>query len=336
MHFKTGDKVRFLNETGSGIVKSVLTNGKVVVEIEDGFDIPYHATELVLANAEQITERKKAEQKPDTLFANKKWQPNDGFEEFKAEEQFNEESIYLVFEPQDLNKPTEGNLQFGLVNKSTVNICFIIHEQLPDNSYKLIKQLNSEANSFTVIDEIKRSQLDNIPTLRVDVLFYSNRGAEIYKPVTTVVKFKAARFFKENNYKIFKGFNTKLLATKIFDLKNSNFIIEEEGFNETTTPSKKQKDTELLEVDLHIEQLNPNYKSLDPSAILALQLAQFKSKLDFAITNQYKKAVFIHGVGNGVLKTEIRKILKEYIDLKVRDASFLKYGNGATEVLIEF
>ena len=57
MHYKTGDKVRFLNEIGNGIVKSVLSNGKILVETEDGFDIPYYASELVLADASQIPYR---------------------------------------------------------------------------------------------------------------------------------------------------------------------------------------------------------------------------------------------------------------------------------------
>ncbi|MFL5752968.1 MAG: hypothetical protein ACJ76F_06145 [Bacteroidia bacterium] len=42
----------------------------------------------------------------------------------------------------------------------------------------------------------------------------------------------------------------------------------------------------------------------------------------------------MHGVGNGRLKQEITAILKNYPELGVQDASYKKYGFGATEVII--
>ena len=38
--FKSGDKVRFLNDIGGGIVNKVNDNGIVVVQTSDGFEIP--------------------------------------------------------------------------------------------------------------------------------------------------------------------------------------------------------------------------------------------------------------------------------------------------------
>lgn len=336
MHYKTGDKVRFLNEIGNGIVKSVLSNGKILVETEDGFDIPYYASELVLADASQITERKRLEQKPDMKFNNKKWERGDDFKEFTANEILSDDCIYMVFEPLDPSKPCEGNLNFGFINKTLANTIIVIHEQLPDNSYKCIKHVFVSSDSYSVVEEIKRSQINDIPLYRVDILFYNSKAAQLPMPISTLVKVKATRFFKENNFKVFKGFNTRFLSTKIVDLKNAQFLFEEEPYNEIQTPEKRQIDKSLLEVDLHVEKINPDFKNLESSAILALQLSFFRKNLDYAIKEQFKRAVFIHGVGNGVLKTEILKIVKEYADLKARDASFLKYGYGATEVLLDF
>ena len=51
--------------------------------------------------------------------------------------------------------------------------------------------------------------------------------------------------------------------------------------------------------------------------------------------NKHKKIVFIHGVGNGVLKNEIRKALeKKYKWHTFQDASFKEYGYGATMVIV--
>ena len=51
MNLKPGDKVSFLNEKRDGIVKKILNNKMVIVEIEDGFDIPVAINDLVKSDA---------------------------------------------------------------------------------------------------------------------------------------------------------------------------------------------------------------------------------------------------------------------------------------------
>ena len=48
MNFKIGDKVRFLNEKGEGTVSKIINKTNVGVTIEDGFEIPYANSQLVL------------------------------------------------------------------------------------------------------------------------------------------------------------------------------------------------------------------------------------------------------------------------------------------------
>ncbi len=43
MEFSKGEKVRFLDETGNGIIKAKLTNDNYLVETNDGFEIVYPA-----------------------------------------------------------------------------------------------------------------------------------------------------------------------------------------------------------------------------------------------------------------------------------------------------
>jgi len=44
--------------------------------------------------------------------------------------------------------------------------------------------------------------------------------------------------------------------------------------------------------------------------------------------------VFIHGIGEGVLKAELEYLFRRYGNLKYYDADYQKYGRGATEVYI--
>ena len=47
MSIRIGDKVRFLNEAGEGIVTSFKDKNTALVEISDGFEIPYAIKYLV-------------------------------------------------------------------------------------------------------------------------------------------------------------------------------------------------------------------------------------------------------------------------------------------------
>ncbi|WP_430927774.1 Smr/MutS family protein [Polaribacter marinivivus] len=96
---------------------------------------------------------------------------------------------------------------------------------------------------------------------------------------------------------------------------------------------KKDKNEVVLEVDLHINQLTNSTRGLDNYDMLNLQLDTAKRKVEFAIQKRISKIVFIHGVGEGVLKSELLRLLNKY-PVKYYDASYKKYGLGATEVYV--
>ena len=89
-----------------------------------------------------------------------------------------------------------------------------------------------------------------------------------------------------------------------------------------------------MEVDLHINQLVKNPKGMGNYEILNLQLETAKRQLEFAMSKRIQKVVFIHGVGEGVLKEELRYLFNKYDSVKHYDADYQKYGLGATEVYI--
>ena len=111
---------------------------------------------------------------------------------------------------------------------------------------------------------------------------------------------------------------------------------------EKETPKKKppvarrpkERNTPKLEVDLHIHQLVKSTKGMDNFEILNLQLETAKRQLEFAIRKRIQKVVFIHGVGAGVLKEELKYLFNKYEVVKFYDADYKKYGLGATEVYI--
>ena len=65
-----------------------------------------------------------------------------------------------------------------------------------------------------------------------------------------------------------------------------------------------------------------------------VQIDYFKRMLESAITAEYTKVTFIHGVGNGVLKNAVIEELKNYHNTENRMASIAKFGVGAIDVII--
>lgn len=95
---------------------------------------------------------------------------------------------------------------------------------------------------------------------------------------------------------------------------------------------KSKKEEFVLEIDLHIEKLVPNKRGMSNYDILTLQAETVKRQMDFAQRNRIPKVVFIHGVGEGVLKAELDFLLGRYDNVTFQDANYQKYGLGATEV----
>lgn len=144
-----------------------------------------------------------------------------------------------------------------------------------------------------------------------------------------VMTFFVNELIKINNSNELSGFfSTQSLGSVLKDKeepKKRSFVKEK----------RSRKDEFVLEVDLHIEKLVPSKRGMSNYDILTLQMETAKRQLDFAIKNRMPKVVFIHGVGEGVLKAELDFMLGRYDTISFQDANYQKYGLGATEVYIK-
>ena len=99
--------------------------------------------------------------------------------------------------------------------------------------------------------------------------------------------------------------------------------------------SKKYKYEGVLEIDLHLEKLVEFPGNLEDWQRLHTQMQHVKNCLGAAMNKNIKRIVFIHGVGTGVLKTELHNYLSNYENLVIEAADFREYGEGATEIFIK-
>lgn len=93
---------------------------------------------------------------------------------------------------------------------------------------------------------------------------------------------------------------------------------------------------DLVEVDLHIHELVDSEAGMDNAAMLDVQMQHFERMMRRAEREKIHRVVFIHGIGQGVLRAEIRKHLDMYFpDVTYQDARYEEYGYGATEVRLK-
>ena len=144
-----------------------------------------------------------------------------------------------------------------------------------------------------------------------------------------------------------EGFLMKFAPNELIKISNSSDLIntiKSQGVikkNIDINPPKKQatekvkvskQDFGVPEFDLHIEKLVKSKGGMTNYDILNLQAETAKRHVEFAIKNRIPKIVFIHGVGEGVLKAELDFMLGRYENITFQDANYQKYGLGATEV----
>ena len=177
-----------------------------------------------------------------------------------------------------------------------------------------VRFLNSDGHGIiTKILDLERVELEN------------NYGfLEEYKIYELVPERKQEDYETENlafDQEIKSKLNSEKTNNKNFDLKRKFRHLESYGSKERVV------------LDLHIENLIDSHNGMSNSAILKIQMSHFKSFLNKSIDKKQKKIVVIHGVGEGVLRHEIRKELDIYHPyFEYYDASYDDFGYGATEI----
>ena len=112
-------------------------------------------------------------------------------------------------------------------------------------------------------------------------------------------------------------------------LAYGNYFHQKDNDNKSSNSFKRDKSSTILKIDLHIELLSGSYQYLDNFEIVQMQLNECHKKIQQVINSNISKLIIVHGIGTGVLKSEVHKLLRNY---KLR--FYLSKDAGATEVMI--
>lgn len=247
---KIGDKVKFLSETGGGRVAGFKGKNIILVEDEDGFQIPTPINEVVViaqedySTAKVIDRRSTAmEQKaaetplqrgnrsvkammqdgtneaidmsvPDTVDINKEvtFRP-------QAEERNggNKLSAYLAFVPLTDNSMNHPHFEAYFVNDSNYYLqytCFTTE----GNSCLLKSQGEAEPNTKLFIEELDSTAINHIGRVNIQLLAYKRDKPFLIKdPVSVQFRLEPLKFYKVHTFQDSPFFEVPVLLYTIIE-----------------------------------------------------------------------------------------------------------------------
>ncbi|MGP1591059.1 MAG: DUF2027 domain-containing protein [Prevotella sp.] len=261
---KIGDKVRFLNEIGGGKIVAFKKNNIVLVEDEDGFEIPMQLNDIAIVQSDDystakvigVTNVNKGEitdeldnrsiksmlsqHEDEEIFDDFSLDYDPADREITFKEHIEERkggnkiSAYLAFLPlkEDFNNNT--TFKCYLVNDSNYNINY---------SYLVAKEENwiltsigvVEANTKIFIEEISKEQLNNYAHVAVQLFAYKEDKSFLIKPtIDSRIRIDAVKFFKKNAFKENDFFNQDALLYTIVkeDVCPKTIVVEQENIVE--------------------------------------------------------------------------------------------------------
>ena len=365
MNVKVGDKVRFLNDVGGGTVVKIIDRQSVMVLNDDDFEVPTPVSELVViesvadsrlrgSSVENKSEKPKSQSvTPETDEQEESESApvslTDIFYPMVATDKENADYLreYLAFVP----KSKQQGFDLYLINDSNYNVLYSIVATDADEQSQSEAVGVLEANTKVQFSSLAMDSVNLIPAYTFHLTFYRKGSFKIKEPLSRTIELNPVKFYKEASFVKNEFFDKNAMMVALIDERAAADSIEnmtDKDFKKIMTEKLKGERTEhkefksgkaiqsqIVEVDLHIHELLDDFRGLSNSEMLEIQMRKFREELDNAMRKGVKKIVFIHGVGAGVLKLEIRKELdrmKKKLDYQ--DASFKEYGYGATLVRI--
>ena len=213
---KIGDKVRFLSEVGGGRVAGFQGKDIVLVEDEDGFDVPMRITEVVVIGEEDYdtkhmvevkSEKGKAksvepEEEPETEPADRPVTFKAPVEERKGGDKL---SAYLAFVPIDIKELSDTRFESYLVNDCNYYLRYV-YMTAEGNSWQVRSQGEVEPNTKLFIEEFGRDQLNQLERSCIQLMAYKRDKYFLRKPAVDAlvnidpVKFYKLHTFRENQF----------------------------------------------------------------------------------------------------------------------------------------
>lgn len=213
---KIGDQVRFLSEIGGGRVAGFQGKNIVLVEDEDGFQMPMLINEVVVVGEEDYDTKHVVEAKAQSTKAalqvdleEKELEPADKPITFKArpEERAGGDklSAYLAFVPMDVKELSQTRFESYIVNDSNYYLRYV-YMTAEGSAWTVRADGEIEPNTKEYIEEFGREDLNTLEHCCIQLIAYKRDKHYMLKPTVNAqvridpVKFYKLHAFRENMF----------------------------------------------------------------------------------------------------------------------------------------
>ena len=220
---KIGDKVRFLSETGGGRISGFQGKNIVLVEDEDGFEIPTLVSEVIVVADSSETEKQianaekqqQASSQPDNRSIKQRLADNENDEyddtpddpsvnftpPVKEREEGELLSIYVGFVPINEKQITQTEFEAYLINDSNYSIAY---NYLFKNGEEWQAESSGEIepNTKFLLNEFSHTDLNSMLNIAVQLIAYKREKTFKIKPaIDSRFKLDATKFYKQNSFR---------------------------------------------------------------------------------------------------------------------------------------
>lgn len=354
MNIKPGDNVRYLNAVGGGTVTRI--EGKIAYVDEDGFETPVMISECVVVGAQnskawqETKERKEKEAKAEkeAQLMPQPAAPAPIIVETPGGDVVN---ITIGFEAEDLKRLSSTDFNAYLVNDSNYWLAYSFATRAEGENMWTPRSCGMlEPNYEGKLWHLSTSDLPMFDYFNLNIIaFKKDKPYLQFAPVEFIRKSESSKFARLHCFKPHRYFEVPVISWDIIKDGTPVEAVDMSALLSATpqvkaedrrkvkvfTQSKPASKPEVTVIDLHATELLDTTAGMSPADILNYQIDVFRREMDSRQRTPGARIVFIHGKGNGVLRSQLYKELNHrYKGHDVRDASFAEYGFGATEVVI--
>lgn len=339
MKYQIGDTVVILHTNEEGKVVDLINDKMLLVEVRS-VSFPVYMDQVDFPYFKRFTEKKKLLTTPAKNYV------DDVRKEKRETIPQKSDGVWLTFIPimdtDEFGDVVVEQLKLHLVNRTEYPYHFNYQLHFFGKSDFQLKNTIASFQDFYLHD-VDFADLNDSPSFEFDFsLTEKIKGKASH--FETVVKLKPKQLFakieelKQKNLAtfsqlLFEKYPHEQIEDKIEmgQLASKGYKIYEASKGRQHLPPPRTV------IDLHIEKLTADYRTMSNYEIVSLQLSTFKKYYDLALAHRQPTLIVVHGVGEGVLRNEIHAILR----LKREVKSFVNqyhpsFGYGATEIFFQY
>ncbi|MBX7242378.1 MAG: DUF2027 domain-containing protein [Bacteroidia bacterium] len=317
MKFQIGQKVRFLYQSGEGIITSIIDKKTVEVDLGDDFPVDFPIDELIVIDRKEniLLPKVEKEEKKETPLPVKL-------------------GIHLMDLSLAVSKDGEEYFELYLINPEKWDMQYVCHCRLR-SKFMFLSAGSLKSQGVATLTRFSSDELMYCKEFHFQFLHYTQGPGLPQAPMEKNYAWNPGKLDKEPLFIDLIKNDAWLFGLRDRHSQPEPVKIENplDALYSVVTPQEVKLPKTAKIVDLHIEKIVKDTRGMDNAAMLFAQLNAFEKAISDALADNHQSLIIIHGVGEGRLKSRILEKLGFHPKVKqFKPADMLKFGGGATEI----